>query len=196
MRTICRSKTYQLSSLPNEYNLKDKQNFSRYYPKRLKAEVLYDSLHQVTATTQGYNGLPAGTTAVQLPDPAIGPYFLKVFGQQTQYLGLGRAGEGRPARRSIDNAGLETPEKVVVPPRSDRAFVVALTGEHDGRLDKDINRVPQIGRIDDPPELEQIGDRARPDGELRSVVRARQIGARGSLRHDLPNLPGTRHDEP
>ena len=81
VRTICQSKTYQLSSLPNDYNLKDKQNFSRYYPKRLKAEVLYDALHQVTATTQAYSGLPTGTTAVQLPDPTIGPYFLKVFGQ-------------------------------------------------------------------------------------------------------------------
>jgi hypothetical protein len=81
VRTICKSNTYQLSALPNEYNLKDKQNFSRYYPKRLKAEVLYDSLHLVTATTQGYGGLPAGTTAVQLPDAGLGPYFLKVFGQ-------------------------------------------------------------------------------------------------------------------
>ena len=81
VRTICTSKTYQLSALPNDYNLKDKQNFSRYYPKRLTAEVLYDAFHQVTNTTQGYSGLPAGTKAVQLPDPAIGPYFLKVFGQ-------------------------------------------------------------------------------------------------------------------
>lgn len=81
VRTICRSKTYQLSSLPNDFNLKDKQNFSRYYPKRLSAEVLYDAFHQVTATSQAYNGLPAGTKAVQLPDPASGPYFLKVFGQ-------------------------------------------------------------------------------------------------------------------
>jgi hypothetical protein len=81
VRTICNSQTYQLSSLPNEYNLKDKQNFSRYYPKRLTAEVLYDAFHDVTASSQNYSGLPAGTRAVQLPDPGKGPYFLKVFGQ-------------------------------------------------------------------------------------------------------------------
>ena len=81
IRTICRSKTYQLSSLPNEFNVRDKQNFSRFYPRRMSAEVLYDAFHQVTSTTQGYNGLPAGTRAVQLPDSSIGPYFLKVFGQ-------------------------------------------------------------------------------------------------------------------
>ena len=81
VRLICQSNTYQLSSLPNDYNLKDKQNFSRYYPKRLTAEVLYDAFHQVTASTQAYGGLPTGTRAVQLPDPSKGPYFLKVFGQ-------------------------------------------------------------------------------------------------------------------
>lgn len=81
VRTICNSSTYQLSSLPNDYNLKDKQNFSRYYPKRLTAEVLYDAFHQVTSTNQSYSGLPAGTRAIQLPDPSTGPYFLKVFGQ-------------------------------------------------------------------------------------------------------------------
>ena len=81
IRTICNSSTYQLTSLPNDYNLKDKQNFSRYYPKRLTAEVLYDAFHQVTNTTQNYNGLPQGTNAVQLPDASLGPYFLKVFGQ-------------------------------------------------------------------------------------------------------------------
>lgn len=81
VRTICKSKTYQLSALPNAYNLKDKQNFSRYYPKRLTAEVLYDAFHQVTKTSQNYSGQPAGTKAIQLADPSIGPYFLKVFGQ-------------------------------------------------------------------------------------------------------------------
>jgi hypothetical protein len=83
VRTICKSTTYQLSSLPNEYNLKDKQNFSRYYPKRLSAEVLYDAFHQVTATSQSYGGLPAGTRSMQIPDPTMaqGVYFLKVFGQ-------------------------------------------------------------------------------------------------------------------
>ncbi len=81
VRTICRSSTYQLSALPNQYNAKDKQNFSRYYPKRLTAEVLYDAFHQVTATSQSFSGLPAGTRAIEMPDPAVGPYFLKVFGQ-------------------------------------------------------------------------------------------------------------------
>jgi len=81
VRTIVLSKTYQLSAEPNDRNATDKQNFSRYYPKRLSAEALYDGFHQVTGTQEAYSGLPAGTLAMQLADPTIGPYFLKVFGQ-------------------------------------------------------------------------------------------------------------------
>lgn len=81
IRTICNSKTYQLSSLPNEYNLKDKQNFSRYYPKRLAAEVLYDSVYQVAGVKSNFNNLEPGSRAIQLRDVSTAPYFLKVFGQ-------------------------------------------------------------------------------------------------------------------
>lgn len=81
IRAICNSSTYQLTALPNDYNLKDKQNFSRYYPKRLTAESLYDGFHQVTDTSQNFTAMPQGTRSVQLPDATVGPYFLKVFGQ-------------------------------------------------------------------------------------------------------------------
>jgi len=81
VRTIVQSKTYQLSAEPNEYNARDKQNFSRYYPKRLGAEVLYDALSQVTTTNSTFNGLPVGTRAVQLPDNGFDNYFLSVFGK-------------------------------------------------------------------------------------------------------------------
>ena len=48
MRTICNSKTYQLSAIPNEHNLGDQQNYSRFYPRRLQAEVLLDAINAVT----------------------------------------------------------------------------------------------------------------------------------------------------
>jgi hypothetical protein len=81
VRTICRSNVYQLSAEPNEYNQNDKQNYSRYYPKRLNAEVLLDAIDQVTKNTSGFSGLPAGTRAVQLPDNGVNSYFLTVFGR-------------------------------------------------------------------------------------------------------------------
>ena len=81
VRTICNSTTYQLSSDPNDWNQDDKQNFSRYYPKRLNAEVLLDAIDQVTATTTNFSGVPSGTRAVELPDNGFNSYFLTVFGR-------------------------------------------------------------------------------------------------------------------
>ncbi len=81
VRTICRSQVYQLSSEPNAYNANDKQNYSRYYPKRLEAEVLLDAVDRVTGTPTDFNGLPSGTRAIQLPDMGVNSYFLTVFGR-------------------------------------------------------------------------------------------------------------------
>ncbi len=83
VRTICQSQTYQLSSLPNKFNAVDKQYFSRYYPKRLTAEVLLDAVDEVTKSDSKFDGLPAGTRAVQLPDNSFNAssYFLAVFGR-------------------------------------------------------------------------------------------------------------------
>ena len=81
VRTICKSRSYQLSAEPNEFNGRDKQNFSRYYPKRLNAEVLLDALDAVAASSTSFAGLPAGTRAVQIPDNGVNSYFLTVFGK-------------------------------------------------------------------------------------------------------------------
>jgi hypothetical protein len=81
LRTICTSTTYQLSAEPNEWNQDDKQNFSRFYPRRLNAEVLLDAIDQVTGTGTSFGGVPQGTRAVQLPDNGFNSYFLTVFGR-------------------------------------------------------------------------------------------------------------------
>ncbi len=83
VRDITRSATYQLSAVPNNYNKADRQNFSRYYAKRLTAEVLFDSLNEVTRTPSTFPGVPSGTRAMALPDNSFnaGSYFLTVFGR-------------------------------------------------------------------------------------------------------------------
>ena len=83
IRDITRSKTYQLSSIPNDYNVKDKHNFARHYPQRLQAEVLLDSIDDLTEVRTGFSGLPPGTRATMLPDNSYnnGSYFLSVFGR-------------------------------------------------------------------------------------------------------------------
>ncbi len=83
IRAICRSQVYQLSAIPNQYNAVDKQYFSRYYPRRLAAEVLFDAVNQVTGSEAKFDGLSPGTRAVCLPDNSFNAssYFLTVFGR-------------------------------------------------------------------------------------------------------------------
>jgi hypothetical protein len=85
IRTICKSRTYQLSSTPNEFNATDKQSYARYYPKRLQAEVVFDAVARVTDSPSTFPGLPsdrhAPTRAIQLPDESFASYFLDVFGR-------------------------------------------------------------------------------------------------------------------
>ncbi|MGY8769089.1 MAG: DUF1549 domain-containing protein [Pirellulales bacterium] len=81
VRTICNSSTYQLTAEPNAYNQNDKQNFSRYYPKRLPAEILLDAIDQVTGTETRFSGMPGGVRAIELPDNNFNSYFLTVFGR-------------------------------------------------------------------------------------------------------------------
>jgi hypothetical protein len=83
IRAIATSTTYQLSTVPNEHNAVDRQNFSRYYPKRLQAEVLLDAVNAALDAQSSFEGLPAGTRATSLPDNSFNSsnYFLTVFGR-------------------------------------------------------------------------------------------------------------------
>ena len=103
VRTICTSRIYGLSSVPNEYNAKDKQSFARYYPKRLRAEVLLDAISQVTGMPTAFAGLPAGTRAIELPDESVASTFLDTFGRPKRDTRLRvRARERREPRPEPD----------------------------------------------------------------------------------------------
>ena len=78
---LCNSSSYQLSAIPNEHNADDKSSFSRYYPKRLAAEVTLDAVDQITGQTTSFAGLPVGTLSNSLPDNGFPSYFLTVFGR-------------------------------------------------------------------------------------------------------------------
>jgi len=52
--------------------------------RRVRAEVLLDSISQVTNTTEKYKGLPKGARAVQIADGNTSNYFLTTFGRATR----------------------------------------------------------------------------------------------------------------
>lgn len=95
MRHIVLSAAYQRSSVPKSGNESDDRYYSRFYPRRLKAEILLDACSQVTgvATPFGqvrsragdsktnYAGYPKGTRALQLPDAQVSSRFLDAFGR-------------------------------------------------------------------------------------------------------------------
>jgi hypothetical protein len=93
MRAILQSETYQRSSVALPENAADKRFYSRYYPRRVMAEVLLDAYAQVTDVPTEFRvdlrnenrGLgeryPAGLRATQLPDTRVFSYFLKTFGR-------------------------------------------------------------------------------------------------------------------
>ena len=83
IRVITNSKAYQLSAIPNEHNVVDRQNYSRFYPKRMQAEVMLDAIDQLAGTTTSFANLPVGTSAVALPDNSYNKAspFLRVFGR-------------------------------------------------------------------------------------------------------------------
>jgi len=81
MRTILQSETYQRSSVPLPGNAADTRFYSRYFPRRLMAEVLLDAMSQVTRAASKFKGYPETWRAVQLPDSNVDSYFLRTFGR-------------------------------------------------------------------------------------------------------------------
>lgn len=97
MREILRSETYQRSSEPLPTNEDENRYYSRYYPRRLMAEVLLDAIDQSLATTTKFDTVafpgadkratdfyPEGTKAIELFDSAVESYFLTTFGRNTR----------------------------------------------------------------------------------------------------------------
>jgi hypothetical protein len=94
MKAILRSNAYGRTSRPLERNQADRRFYSRYYPRRLMAEVLHDAIAQVTQVPTRFDSIafpggdkqktdfyPLGTRAVQLYDSAVESYFLQTFGR-------------------------------------------------------------------------------------------------------------------
>ncbi len=71
MKLICKSRTYQLSVESNQFNVDDKINYSHAQPRRLPAEVLFDTVHRATGTVTKIPGVAPGSRAAALPDSGI-----------------------------------------------------------------------------------------------------------------------------
>jgi hypothetical protein len=92
VRDICTSRTYQLSSTPNDTNRRDTRQFSRAYLRRLRADVFMDSVVAVTGLPRGFSGFPEGTRAIDYyprtsgdtERPNFGDDVFKCFGRSAR----------------------------------------------------------------------------------------------------------------
>lgn len=81
IRDICNSRTYQLSAATNPTNELDEAYFSHSYVRRLRAEVLLDTISRITGTEDRFQSSPQGTRAVQLYAGNVTNFFLTTFGR-------------------------------------------------------------------------------------------------------------------
>jgi len=92
IREICNSKTYQLSATPNATNVADDRQFSRARLRRLRSDVLLDSIIKATDWKRTFRDFPAGTKAIEFyprtPGDTAQPLwrdeFLKLFGRSSR----------------------------------------------------------------------------------------------------------------
>ena len=91
-RDICNSRVYQLSSQPNKSNRLDTRQFSHARLRRLRADVLMDSVVTVSGVPRNFSGFPEGTRAIDIyprvagdtVGPHFGDSFFEVFGRSSR----------------------------------------------------------------------------------------------------------------
>jgi hypothetical protein len=132
LRTITNSRTYQLSSVPNTFNRQDRQNHSRYYGKRLIAEVFLDAVDQVCGTRTHFHRMSRRARAVDLPHEGFGSYFLDVF--------------DRPPRSSACECARSTGASLP------QVLHLANSSEIEDKIASEGGRVSRLVRSKTPPE--------------------------------------------
>jgi len=86
VRSIMKSRTYQLSATPDATNVDDQVNFSHAIVRLLPAEVLLDAISQVAGSPERFRRAPRALRAAQLPGASGDVVFLKTFGKPDRLL--------------------------------------------------------------------------------------------------------------
>ena len=137
IQIICKSRAYQLSIRPNNWNEDDKVNYSHAMARRLPAETIFDAVFRVTGSTPQISGAKPGQRAAQLSDVTMdaGSGLLATLGrparqstcecERTSDLGLGSvmALLGGPTISAAINEPTNALAKLVESEKDDRKLI-------------------------------------------------------------------------
>jgi hypothetical protein len=186
VRVITRSNAYQLSATPNKDNVGDRQNYSRYYPRRLPAEVMLDSIDQLAGTQTDFANLPSGTRAVALPDNSYNRSspFLRVFGRPE--------GQSVCECERVQSSSLEQSLHMINAPDI-RAKLVHPTGRAE-RLSKDPRTAEErikelyLAAFAREPRAEELKSAVKFLAEPRTNAAGQKIDAQQAARENFQDL--------
>jgi hypothetical protein len=178
MRLILQSETYQRTSEPLAENMEDQKYYSRYYPRRLMAEVLQDAITSVTqispkydqitlsdGSTQGTDFYRDGTRALQLFDSSVTSYFLKTFGRNEREITCECERSNKPSMVQVLH--LSNGDTLNSNLRSEKSCINVMIQQSDEQVIEEtyllcLSRLPsdaerkRLSRIfDDSPEIER-----------------------------------------
>ncbi len=151
-RVIFNSAAYQLSSrLPRSAGSPEELErllFARYRPRRLPAEVLLDSISQVTGVTQPFGSHPPGTLAKDVEVTDVPPYFLATFGFPRRDL-LGQRHEAPTLSQALHLMNRETLKEKLEPDNNLIGQLIAKGGTDDEVIreffERAYSRLPRDG---------------------------------------------------
>jgi hypothetical protein len=157
IRTIMTSSVYGRSSEPNDRNIADTRNFSRYYRQRLRAEILLDAISDVTDVPDSFDAAPPRSRAQEIWTNRVPSLFLDTFGRPDP-------NQDPPCERTSDTAVVQA------------LHLMNSAGVH-AKLSADRGRVAWLAKSDKAPhaiveELYLLTYSRRPTREEASVAEA------------------------
>jgi hypothetical protein len=156
IRTMVSSRLYQLSAEPRPENVHDRQNFARYYARRMIAEVFLDAVDQTCGTKSNFGNMSANARAVDLPHEGFGSNFLDTF--------------DRPQRVSVcecERSAAATLGQVLLLANSDEVENKIADGKGRAKQLIDTNRTP--AEIVEEIYLTAYSRSPRPDERTSSI---------------------------
>jgi len=155
LRTICRSRVYQLAAEPAPRRDVAGIFLTHHVPRRLPAEVLLDAVNQAAGTHEAFANLPLGQRAIALPDNAVVSEFLEIFGRPKRTTTCACERRSEPdLRQTLHLANAESLHRKLGDPNGRIAKLLAAN-----RPDREIVEelyLATLSRLPDEAELKSV----------------------------------------